>query len=109
MIKRYRVGVPKDPATCPAGIYVIGLKAIDPTWYHPTGGVIPPNHPDNALGTRWMNLFQDGIKTSLGIHGNNDPETVGTNASLGCIRMYNADVEELFMIARQGSEVEVVY
>jgi len=107
-IKRYLVGVAQYEERTPPGIYVIYDKLIDPPWYPPTGGVLPPGDPKNALGTRWMGFRQDGKDTSLGIHGNNDPDTIGTNASAGCIRMRNAEVEELFKIARQGTEVEIV-
>lgn len=107
-IKRYPVGVARYRERTPPGVYVIQDKQIDPTWYPPEGGIIPPGDPRNALGSRWMGFTRDGRQTSLGIHGNNDPETIGTNASAGCIRMYNEDVEELFMIARQGTEVEIV-
>jgi lipoprotein-anchoring transpeptidase ErfK/SrfK len=107
-IKRYPVGVAKHADRTPPGIYVIKDKMIDPVWYPPEGGRIPAGDPRNALGSRWLGFTQDGRDTSLGIHGNNDPETIGTNASAGCIRMYNSEVEELFMIARQGTEVEIV-
>lgn len=107
-IKRYLVGVAKYQERTPPGIYVIFDKMIDPTWYPPDGGVVPPGDPRNALGTRWMGFRQDGKDTSLGIHGTSEPDTIGTDASAGCIRMYNAEVEELFMLARQGTEVEIV-
>jgi lipoprotein-anchoring transpeptidase ErfK/SrfK len=54
-----------------------------------------------------MGFIRDGKDTSLGIHGTNAPETIGTSSSAGCIRMHNADVEELFILARQGTEVEI--
>lgn len=107
-IKRYLAGVAKYQERMPPGIYVIHDKMIDPTWYPPDGGVIPPGDPRNALGSRWMGFRQDGRDTSLGIHGTSEPETIGTDASAGCIRMHNADVEELFMLARVGTEVEIV-
>lgn len=105
--KRYPVGVAQYAERTPLGIYVIDDKSINPTWYPPDGGVIPPADPRNALGTRWMGFMRDGKDTSLGIHGTNAPETIGTSSSAGCIRMHNADVEELFILARQGTEVEI--
>ena len=107
-IKRYLVGVAEFEERTPAGIYTIGNdKLIDPVWYKPQGGLVPAGHADNPLGVRWMGFIQDGRKTSLGIHGNNDPASIGTNASAGCVRMYNEDVIELFGIARVGTEVEI--
>lgn len=48
-------------------------------------------HP-SVFGTRWMGLNNPGY----GIHGTNNPSSIGTAASLGCIRMHNHHVEELF-------------
>lgn len=105
--KRYRVGVAQYAERTPLGIYTIDDKSMNPTWYPPDGGVIPAADPRNALGSRWMGFIRDGKDTSLGIHGTNAPETIGTSSSAGCIRMHNADVEELFILARQGTEVEI--
>lgn len=99
-IKWYPVGVGQQSYKTPAGVYTIENKQIDPTWYRPTGGVIPPGDPENALGTRWM-----GIGSSLGIHGTNEPDTIGYRESAGCIRMYNEDAEELFKLLTLGSKV----
>ena len=107
-LKRYQVGVAKYTERTPGGIYVIDDKMIDPTWYPPAGNVIPPGDPQNALGSRWMGFTRDNKDTSLGIHGTNAPETIGTDSSAGCIRMHNAEVEELFMLARQGTQVEII-
>jgi lipoprotein-anchoring transpeptidase ErfK/SrfK len=43
-----------------------------------------------------------------GIHGTNDPSSIGTSASNGCIRMNNRDVEELYDILPYGVDVEIV-
>ena len=44
----------------------------------------------------------------LGIHGTNEPETVGQRESDGCIRLHNKDVEELFVLVPKGTPVEIV-
>lgn len=41
------------------------------------------------------------------IHGTNEPESIGTDASGGCIRLKNADVEELYSMISVGTEVEI--
>lgn len=102
-MKWYPVGVGTDDYMTPNGLYRVKEKQVDPTWYKPRGGVIPPGDPENALGPRWI-----GIGRHLGIHGNNDPDSVGQRASAGCIRMYNADVKELYQIITIGNEVRVV-
>jgi hypothetical protein len=44
----------------------------------------------------------------FGIHGTNEPRSIGRNASHGCIRMRNRDAEELFELVRVGDTVEVI-
>jgi lipoprotein-anchoring transpeptidase ErfK/SrfK len=70
--------------------------AKNPTWGG--GGYASPvkgGSPSNPLGYRWMGLSIKG-GSIYGIHGNSSPYSIGTNASHGCIRMINSDVEELF-------------
>lgn len=50
--------------------------------------------PNDAFGTRWMRLSVPW--GGYGIHGTNAPHSIGTWASLGCIRMYNRDVELIY-------------
>ncbi len=52
---------------------------------------VPPG-PDNPLGTRWMGLSAPGV----GIHGTDEPTSIGYSASHGCIRMQVPDAEWLF-------------
>jgi len=55
------------------------------------------------VGTRWIGLSEHGY----GIHGTNAPGSIGKNASHGCIRLRNADVEQLFKLVAVGDEVEI--
>jgi len=57
----------------------------------------------NPLGNRWIGLNQKGY----GIHGTNEPRSIGKAASHGCIRMAKADLEELFTLVSVGDEVEI--
>lgn len=50
--------------------------------------------PNDAFGTRWMRLSVPW--GGYGIHGTNAPHSIGTWVSLGCIRMYNRDVELIY-------------
>lgn len=102
-VKWYSVGVGELSYKTPAGEYTIEEKSIDPVWYSPHGRVYPANDPENALGTRWM-----GIGGSLGIHGTNEPESIGSASSAGCIRMQNHEVEELFKLITINSRVTIV-
>jgi lipoprotein-anchoring transpeptidase ErfK/SrfK len=94
------VGAPKSPS--PTGTFSIITAVPDPTWYT-KGRTVPPG-PANPLGTRWLGLSQKGY----GIHGTNVPSSIGKNASHGCIRMRNRDVEQLFKMVAVGDTVELI-
>ena len=64
----------------------------------------------NPLGTRWLGLNTLGRRHLLrvGIHGTNDPQSIGHWASLSCIRMHNSDVNYLYELVPIGTTVRVV-
>jgi len=96
--KRYPVGTGKYGKT-PTGTFVVRDKVVDPVWWHPDGRELPPGHPENILGSRWIALKATGCTPDIrgyGIHGTTNDATVGKAESAGCVRMRNADVEELF-------------
>ncbi|WP_425594381.1 L,D-transpeptidase [Pannonibacter phragmitetus] len=62
----------------------------------------------NPLGARAMYLMKDGKDTLYRIHGTNEPWTVGTAASSGCIRMLNQDVIDLYNQVSPGAQVVVL-
>ncbi len=84
--KEYPIAVGRMLHETPTGQYVIINKA--------------PN-PGGPFGTMWMSLS----KEHYGIHGTNDPSSIGKAVSRGCIRMYNHDVEELARIVPIGTAV----
>jgi len=94
------VGAPRTPS--PTGTFTLVRRVADPTWYS-KGRVVPPGK-GNPVGTRWLGLSAKGY----GIHGTNAPASIGRNASHGCIRMRNRDVEELFEMVAVGDTVELV-
>lgn len=102
IFKTYTVATGLNNCT-PVGTFKIIEKIVDPPWYKP-GAVIPAGSPENILGTRWMGLTKEGY----GIHGTTKPESLGTQATAGCVRMANKDVEELFSIVAVGTEVTIV-
>ena len=94
----------------PLGKFKIKTKEVEPAWTAP-GKNIPYGDPRNVLGSRWMGLveqIQNSQNVGYGIHGTNDPSSIGTSASNGCIRMNNRDVEELYDILPYGVNVEIV-
>jgi lipoprotein-anchoring transpeptidase ErfK/SrfK len=102
IVKVYPIAVGASSSPSPTGQFQIVNRLTDPTYYSP--GVEIPAGKNNPLGTRWMGLSQKRI----GIHGTNEPKSIGRNASHGCIRMRNADAEELFELIRVGDTVEVI-
>lgn len=101
IVKVYPVAVGKTTTPSPTGDFTVVNRLTDPTYYH-KGQVIPAG-PANPLGNRWIGLSQKGY----GIHGTNQPRSIGKAASHGCIRMAKADLEELFELLRPGDTVSI--
>lgn len=102
IIKVYAVSTGENNST-PLGTFEIVNKIKDPVWYR-EGAIVPAESPDNILGSRWLGLSEKGY----GIHGTIDPDSVGRQATQGCVRMHNSDVEELYTIVTTGTEVTIV-
>lgn len=100
IVKTYRVSTGKNNST-PVGKFTITNKIVDPPWYTSSGEVVQPTDPKNILGTRWMGISVP----SYGIHGTTEPQTIGKSVTAGCVRMRNAEVEELYAIVPAGTEV----
>lgn len=109
VIKSYAIAVGRSGWETPRGTFQVKQMFRDPTWIHPLkkGVIIPGGDPENPLGRFWIGFWSNG-KNWIGFHGTDNPKSVGTAASHGCIRMYNADVEELFKKVSLGTEVKVV-
>lgn len=113
--KEYPVCVGADDKT-PATSWTVDLKNPKPSWTAPPewldkekekSPVIPYGHPKNPLGEYWVGLDAAGFH-GFGIHGTNEPHTIGSKASNGCVRMLNADVVELAGCVWKGMTVTTV-
>jgi len=109
----YPIGAPMGEARW-EGVTFISEKRVNPTWTptpdmrreNPTlPAYVPGGHPLNPLGPRAMYLG----KTNYRIHGTDAPWTVGQEVSHGCIRMYNADVIDLYDRVGVGTRVVVTW
>jgi lipoprotein-anchoring transpeptidase ErfK/SrfK len=100
-VHSYRVGIGLE-GTTPIGTFAVQNKLVNPTYYGPDGLVIDADDPVNPLGERWID-----IGDSYGIHGTIEPESIGRAESKGCIRMLNADVEEVYDLLGPGSQVVI--
>ncbi|WP_018922777.1 L,D-transpeptidase family protein [Salsuginibacillus kocurii] len=86
--REYPIAVGRILFETPIGDFIIINKA--------------PN-PGGPFGTMWMSLS----KQHYGIHGTDDPASIGHAVSRGCIRMFNHDVEELASIVPIGTPVSI--
>jgi lipoprotein-anchoring transpeptidase ErfK/SrfK len=102
LIRTYPVSTGKDSIT-PVGTFKIVNKLKKPAWTH-EGRVIPFGDPKNILGTRWMGFDIPGY----GIHGTTDPAKIGEQATAGCVRMHNGDVQELYDLLPINTEVTIM-
>jgi hypothetical protein len=100
--KIYTVAVGKPSTPSPVGTFTIERRVANPTYRHNGKTVLPG--PGNPVGTRWMGLSKHGY----GIHGTNEPKSIGKAASHGCIRMAQADLEEFYELVAEGDTVELV-
>lgn len=84
----YPIAVGKKSTPTPLGCYNIVMKTV---------------YPGGAFGSRWMGL---SIRY-YGIHGTNNPSSIGKAVSKGCIRMHNHDVNNLFELVEIGTPVTI--
>lgn len=88
LLKTYPIALGNIMTPTPRGTFTIINKDTNP----------PP-----VFGVLWMGLS----KPHYGIHGTNDPASIGHNVSHGCIRMYNDDVLELSSLVPIGTPVVI--
>jgi lipoprotein-anchoring transpeptidase ErfK/SrfK len=108
---RYGIGVGRPGFTW-AGVKHVSAKREWPDWTPPSEMLKRrpdlPRHmeggPENPLGARAMYLGN----TLYRIHGSNEPWTIGTQVSSGCIRMRNEDVIDLYGRVKVGTKVVVI-
>jgi lipoprotein-anchoring transpeptidase ErfK/SrfK len=102
MKRVYTVAVGKPTTPSPSGTFSIARRVKNPVYQH-EGKIVQPG-PGNPVGTRWMGLSVKGY----GIHGTNEPKSIGKAASHGCIRMGRKDLEEFYELVNVGDTVELV-
>jgi lipoprotein-anchoring transpeptidase ErfK/SrfK len=94
----------------------VGRKAVWPDWTPPAAMLERqpdlPRHMaggiDNPLGARAMYLYSGDRDLMYRIHGTNEAWSIGEAVSSGCIRMLNADVEDLYNHVMVGTKVVVL-
>jgi lipoprotein-anchoring transpeptidase ErfK/SrfK len=110
LVRTFPVATGQAIYPTPLGHFQIIVKWVNPWWYPPTQDAwarglkpVPPG-PGNPLGTRWMGLSAPGV----GIHGTDEPWSIGHSESHGCIRMQVPDAEWLFTRVQIGTPVFII-
>lgn len=113
-IRSFRVGLGEHGST-PTGAFIVKprSKLVNPRWVNPrTGEKFDADDPKNPIGERWIGLQGTDKSTELlsgyGIHGTIDDASIGTEASMGCVRMLAPDIELVYEMLFEGaSTVEI--
>jgi len=115
---RYGVAVGEEGLSL-KGRAKIGRKAEWPSWT-PSPSMIQrkphlaqyaagvPGGPENPLGARALYLYRGGVDTRFRVHGTNEPWSIGTAVSNGCIRLTNEDIVDLYERTSEGASVLVI-
>ena len=105
------IGDDMDPSL--VGEFRVGAKRRNPAWTVPAAirkekpelpAVVPPGD-DNPLGDHWMTIGN----TSYGIHGTNNPWSIGRMATHGCIRLYDDQLAGLYERIPSGTPIRLLY
>nr|WP_280769224.1 L,D-transpeptidase family protein [Salipaludibacillus daqingensis] len=105
-VELFYVATGRDQSLTPEGQFNIVNKIKNRPYYKED---IPGGDPSNPLGNRWLGLDANGTHgNTYAIHGNNNPSSIGTYASAGCVRMYDEQVEWLFDTVEVDTPVLIV-
>lgn len=109
----YPTSVPLTEELTRRGLTSVVQKVVNPTW-RPTANMLARNPdwpsvveggaPDNPLGSRALYLSWPAYR----IHGTHDTRKIGRRSSSGCIGLYNEHIEELFELAKVGTQVRLI-
>jgi len=115
---RYGISVGKSGFEW-SGVATVTYRKAWPTWTPPPEMIDrapelakwekgQPGGPTNPLGARALYLTTDGIDYGYRIHGTPEWQSIGRNASSGCIRMINQDIIDLYSRVPDGAKVVVL-
>ena len=113
MVASFKCGLGENGST-PVGTFKVrqGSKLIDPEWRNPrTGEYFAANDPKNPIGERWIGLQGTTPETSkftgYGIHGTVEPQSIGQQMSMGCVRLGDSEVQVAYELIGDGSTVVI--
>ncbi len=106
-VRSYRVALGAEGKT-PTGKWRVTSRQANPGWVDPQAGKrYHPDDPANPIGEYWIGL--EGIEGAAmgafgyGIHGTNEPDTIGQDVSLGCIRLAPEDIAVVYKLLLPGA------
>lgn len=107
-VKDYAVGLGAFDST-PSGLFRVRphSKLVNPPWTNPrTREHFTANDPSNPIGEFWLGL--EGIEdhnrqeAGFGIHGTIDPDSIGQNESMGCVRLPDGEIDVVYEVLTEG-------
>lgn len=108
-VRTYPVAVGTSGYRTPTGVYEVTLKRRHPTWVNPDpygwGADMPARigpGPNNPLGLRALNWSAPG---AIRFHGTAAVDSIGRDASHGCVRLTNVDIVDLFDRVDEGATI----
>jgi lipoprotein-anchoring transpeptidase ErfK/SrfK len=110
-VRDFLVGLGAYEST-PSGLFRVRehSKLVNPPWTNPrTRERYAANDPDNPIGEFWLGL--EGIdehnrqEAGFGLHGTIDPDSIGRNESMGCIRLDDGDIDLIYEVLAEGVSV----
>lgn len=113
MVASLPCGLGENDGT-PTGEFKVrpGSKNINPEWRNPrTGEYFAANDPRNPIGERWIGIAgatpETARFTGFGIHGTVEPHSIGQQASMGCVRLGDAEVQVAYELICEGSTIVI--
>lgn len=98
----------------PVGSWLVNdTKVINPAWKNPrTGEFFAKDDPENPVGERWIGITgtddETAVLSGYGIHGTIEPESIGEERSMGCVRLNPFDVELVYELMRPDRSVVLI-
>lgn len=113
-VRSFDVGLGEFDST-PAGEWIVRNREKDPSWVNPRNPQerYDRGDPDNPIGDYWIGLDGTDDRTRLevgyGLHGTIEPDSIGRQMSMGCVRLRDPDIELLFeVMVPEQSRVVIV-
>jgi hypothetical protein len=106
-VRSFPVGLGENNAT-PIGEFRVrpGSKLVNPPWVNPrTGEKFAADDPKNPIGEHWIGLEGLGefaTITGYGVHGTIDPDSIGQQRSMGCVRLRADDIAQVYELLGEG-------